>query len=89
MQYAHTYHNRTHQIIAVGDRLHQSVCSCSGSLCKYRIAGNFHESVKYKILWRKLSWIHHQPDIMCNKPKWATPFSWRKLSQTAADPRNS
>ena len=46
----------------------------------YRIAGNFrgrklsHESMKYKISRRKLSWIHHRPDIMRNKPKWATPI---------------
>ena len=49
------------------------------TLYTYRIAGNFegenfHESVKYKISWRKLPRIHHRPDIMGNKPKQATPI---------------
>ena len=43
-------------------------------ILSYRIAGtfegeNFHESMKYKISRGKLSWIHHRPDIVCNKPK--------------------
>ena len=30
--------------------------------------------MKCKISGRKLSWIHHRPDIVCNEPKWATPI---------------
>ena len=47
---------------------------------------NSHESVKYKISSRKLSWIHHRPDIMQSGPH---PFSWRKRLRMASDPRNS
>ena len=50
---------------------------------------NFHESVKYKISWRKLSWIHNRPDVMRNKPRWATPIFVDKLSRMAADQQNS
>ena len=44
---------------------------------KYRTVENFHESMKYKISWRKLLWIHHTLDIMRNKPKWATHSYFR------------